>query len=74
MIFSHRHDFRFVARTYAPPCGAAVSSNDVKLISMVAMGTTSYLWMCSCGERRMETLLGREDRGVVEVKFSEVKR
>jgi hypothetical protein len=30
--------------------------------------------MCSCGERRMETLLGREDRGVVEVKFSEVKR
>lgn len=71
----HRHRMTVVARTWAPPPDSERRmQGDSEFLSRIMMGCTTYVIGCECGKTDKIEAVGREDRGVVEVKFREAKR
>jgi hypothetical protein len=56
----HIHAFDLIAKTIAEPQGV-LKNPDGYIIPSVALGCTTYLWQCSCGETKKEVLSGSED-------------
>jgi hypothetical protein len=71
----HQHDFKVVARTYAEalPLEHRINAEPETILTL-RMGVTTHLLACACGDTNTIRMLGREDRGVMDIKFSEVKR
>lgn len=75
----HKHKFEVVATTYVPPLnleGWQASGRELSLqLCKLRAGVTTVLHplRCPCGAIKKEEMLGEQVRGVVEVKFREVK-
>lgn len=71
----HAHDFKLVCRTYAAPVAPATNiRGDMELIKTLRFGLTTFVFLCKCGQTSKIVSYGEEQRGVLDIKFHEVKR
>ena len=71
----HQHDFKRVSSTFGAPVPIDQRiSGTPDLIKVLRFGMTTMTFLCPCGDLMKVESLGREERGVLDIKFSEVKR
>lgn len=74
--FFHRHLFRLSTRCFSGtvPETMAIHGGDGDFQRAMRFGITTHVYLCACGETKKVEAWGREERGVMEIKFSEVKK
>lgn len=60
----HKHDWKLMAKTYAPPARGITATNlDTDNIAHAVLGVTTLLWECqACHKIRKEEMLGKEEQ------------